>query len=154
MTAQKCEIARCEKIRNTVITKVLAGSSCKECGRYGYESQSTVYLYLITNKNLAQHKIGFGIVGDTQNEGASRLEEYCGQGWSVYGIWHATSKREIYRREKEIFKRVEALANKSTDLISDPMGAWVDGWAESIDAAAISAPEIAKIIEEELKGVQ
>lgn len=150
MVATACDYPRCGKMRSDVIESVITGSNCKECGRYGYDPEEKVYLYLITHPKLVAHKIGFGIIAS----GASRLDEYCKEGWSIYGIWHAIDKREIYRRESAIFRRVEEVANRSVGLINNPMGRWVDGWAESIDASAISALVIAKIIEEELRGIK
>lgn len=143
----QCEISRCDAVLSPFIQEVRVGSSCQECGRYRFFKEESAYLYLLTNPELGLHKIGFGIVKNKLR----KIEDYCQNGWSAFGIWHTTDTKAPLRTEREIFKAVKVAVSAGKPTAVDPMGEWVEGWASSIAASAISLPALVKIIEGEMK---
>lgn len=106
------------------------------------------YLYLLTNVQLGQHKIGIGTVGKDKN----RLQELIQAGWVTNGMWHASDKRKCYQWEKEVFRQLR----ERFDLADPDMPGFVgrsDGhWFESVSAQAISITELSQLISSVVSG--
>lgn len=144
------ELSHCGALLSPIIQEVKVGSNCQECGRYRFFKEESAYLYLLTNPKLNLHKIGFGVVKNK----IRKIEAYCQDGWQAYGIWHTVDKKAPLRVEREIFKAVKVVASAAASNGADPMGKWIEGWASSISASAISLPAIVKIIEHEIKSAK
>lgn len=140
------ECAKCLFLLSPVVEKVLAGDSCRECGRYRFQSSELSYLYLLTHPILRLHQVGIGTVGKDKG----RLKKLLTEGWTAFGIWHG-DQRTTFLWEARIFAAIKKSANFQDSDGVDPMGKWVDTWSESISADAISALEIEKIITKIIK---
>lgn len=136
------DCVRCEKSLVAYLPKVLLGDNCRECGKYAFSFETPAFLYLITSEQLGQYKIGFGRMGKSRD----RLKRDVEAGWSVLALWHTGDEKKALAWEREVFKALKAqLAPLSGD--EDPMGDWVEGWAQSIKAQAISTAAIKKLID-------
>jgi hypothetical protein len=142
MSEPERDCQRCGAVFSQHISTVLCGNSCPECARYAYFSDQLSYLYLLTNAQLKLHKIGIGTVGKDKN----RMEQLISEGWTAHGLWHDGSTRKVFSWEQEIFTQVKARLLSDGREIADFTGRWEKNWSESIDAAAISVLEIAKLI--------
>lgn len=140
----KCE--KCLFMLSPVVEKVLAGSSCRECGRYRFESSEPSYLYLLTHPTLKLHQVGIGTI----EKDKGRLEKLLKEGWIAFGIWHG-DQRTTFLWERKVFAQIKKIVSGKDSQGEDPMGKWVDTWSESISADAIGAPEIEKIISKIIK---
>jgi hypothetical protein len=129
-----------------VVEKVLAGNSCKECGRYRFDPSEPSYLYLLTHPTLKLHQVGIGTIGKDKG----RLDKLLKEGWLAFGIWHG-DQRTTFLCEKKVFAQIKKIVSDKDSQGADPMGKWVDTWSESISADAISASEIEKIISKIVK---
>lgn len=135
----QCE--KCVAMLSTIVEKVVAGDSCRECGRYRFKSSEPSYLYLLTHPILRLHQVGIGTVGKDKG----RLEKHLKDGWIAFGIWHG-DQRTTFLWEVRIFAAIKKSLYLQEPQGIDPMGKWVDTWSESISADAISASEIASLI--------
>lgn len=142
MTDISTECEKCWARFSPVVEKVVAGNSCRECGRYSFERSVPSYLYLLTHPTLRLHKVGIGTFGKDKG----RLEQLFADGWVVFGIWHGEQKM-TFLWEKKIFAEIIKVVSPQKSAEVEPFGKWVDTWSESISADAITAPEISKIIE-------
>ena len=88
------------------------------------------------------HKIGFGRMGKERN----RLRTYVDAGWLVQGMWHAADEKKVLSWERQIFASLRAKFKELESTEADPMGKWVEGWAESVSADAIAGEEIEAMI--------
>lgn len=139
VTSTQCE--ECLFMRSPVVEKVLAGNSCKECGRYRFVPSEPSYLYLMTHPTLKLHQVGIGTIGKDKG----RLDKLLKEGWLAFGIWHG-DQRTTFLYEKKVFAQIKKIVSGKNFQGVDPMGKWVDTWSESISADVISASEIEKII--------
>lgn len=136
------DCSKCGAVLTQYIPKVPCGSSCHECGRYGYFADQPSYLYLLTNQHLKLHKIGIGTVGNAKD----RMQQLITAGWLVHGLWHESSKRKTFQWEREVFKELKEKLLLAESDTSGTMGKWERSWSESVNAEAISVSEIAKLI--------
>ena len=141
MTVINTQCEKCLFMLSPVVEKVLAGNSCKECGRYRFDPNELSYLYLLTHPTLKLHQVGIGTIGKDKG----RLEKLLKEGWIAFGIWHG-DQRTTFLYEKKVFAQIKKIVSGKDSPGADPMGKWVDTWSESISADAISVQEIAKII--------
>lgn len=88
------------------------------------------------------HKIGFGRMGKERN----RLRTYVDAGWLVQGMWHAADEKKVLSWERQIFASLRAKFKELESTEADPMGKWVEGWADSVNADAIAGEEIEAMI--------
>lgn len=147
MPAIHSECNRCSALVSPIVEKVLAGDSCKECGRYSFKAGLPSYLYLLTHPTLKLHQIGIGTVGKDKD----RLAKLLIDGWIAFGIWHG-DRRTTFLWEKKIFTAIKKILTPRQNDGVAPFGKWVVTWSESISAEAISASEIEKIIAKVIKG--
>ena len=140
----QCE--KCLSMLSSVVERVRAGDSCRECGRYRFQSNEPSYLYLLTHPILKLHQVGIGTIGKDKG----RLEKLLKEGWVAFGIWHG-DKGKTFQWEKKVFALLKERLQPVGASVPDPMGTWVGTWAESISADAISASEIEKIISKIIK---
>ena len=141
MTGISTECGKCPFWISSVVEKVLAGDSCKECGCYRFDPDEPSYLYLLTHPTLKLHQVGIGTIGKDKG----RLDMLLKEGWIAFGIWHG-DQRTRFLQEKKVFAQIKEIVSGKDSQGEDPMGKWVDTWSESISADAISVKEIAKII--------
>jgi hypothetical protein len=137
---------KCNDLLTSYIPTVTAGSKCLECTSYRHHSDEPFFLYFITNTQLNKHKIGIGTAG-AEN---SKLAQLLGGGYITYGIWHHSDKKKTYEWEGNVFKEI-ALFLKEDKEKPVVMGPWVRNWSEYILVSAISAQQIAKIINKIVK---
>lgn len=138
------DCAKCDKVLTAQIQKVACGSDCRECGRYSYLPSQPAYLYLLTNPDLEEHRIGIGSVARDKN----RIQELISQGWIAHGLWHDENKRRTFQWEREIFKQLQnrvVTAGPETPYI---LGKSDRHWVETVSAKSISAAELATLISE------
>lgn len=140
------DCVRCKKSLVAYLPKVALGDNCRECGKYAFSFEEPAFLYLIFNEQLGEYKIGFGKMGKNRD----RLKRDVEAGWSVLTLWHTSDEKKALAWEREVFKALKAqLASSNND--DDPMGKWVEGWAESIRADSITPIEIRQIIDRVVK---
>lgn len=124
------------------------GKTCHECGRYSYNGDQPSYLYLLTNQDLQLYKIGIGTV-DKDKDYLKHLVE---SGWRVYGLWHDADKRETFKWEREIFKKLEARIVEAEEGSLGFVGRRDRDWVESISASVISERALADLISAVVSG--
>lgn len=100
------------------------------------------YLYLLTNKQVGQHKIGIGTVGKDKN----RLQQLTQSGWEVQGLWHADDKHKTFNWEKEVFRHLKARFDLASPDVPGFVGRSDGHWFEGVSAQAISVTELAQLI--------
>lgn len=100
------------------------------------------YLYLLTNAQLGQHKIGIGTVGKDKN----RLQELIQAGWAIHSMWHASDKRKSYQWEKEVFRELKERFELAGPDLPGFIGRSDGHWFEGVSAQAISITELAQLI--------
>lgn len=100
------------------------------------------YLYLLTNVQLGQHKIGIGTVGKDKN----RLQELTQSGWEVQGLWHADEKHKTFKWEKEVFRQLKERFELAGPDLPGFIGRSDGHWFEGVSAQAISITELAQLI--------
>lgn len=88
------------------------------------------------------HKIGFGRMGKERN----RLRAYVDAGWLVQGMWHEADEKKVLSWERQIFALLREKFKELESTEADPMGKWVEGWADSVSADAIAGEEIEAMI--------
>jgi hypothetical protein len=133
---------KCGAILTEQIQKVACGNNCHECGRYAYLAEEPSYLYLLTNPSIGLHKVGIGTVGKDNG----RLQELIQEGWSVYGIWHASEKRRTFRWERAVFKELQVRIAMNKSENSGLVGRSDKHWVESISSQIISVLVVAELI--------
>lgn len=143
MNFQSLDCANCGQCLSSFIERVCGAGNCLECGKYRYQSHQPAYLYLISHTEKKLHKIGFGRMGKEKN----RLRTYVDEGWSVQGMWHAADEKKVLGWERQIFASLREKFRELESTEVDPMGKWVEGWADSVSAHAISVKEIEVMIE-------
>lgn len=148
MSDTKSDCPKCGAILTSYLPKLVCGENCKECGKYAYPADQPSYLYLLTNKELAQHKIGISTVGKDKD----LLQNLISQGWLVHGIWHESDKRKTFQWEREVFKQIKSKLSAQDQQRPDLMGRWDRSWSESVSASFISVTEIEKIITKIIAG--
>lgn len=144
ITSTTCE--KCQACVSLVVEKVVAGNSCRECGRYRFESGDLSYLYLLTHVGLKLNKVGIGTVDKDRGQ----LEQLLKDGWIAFGIWHG-DQRKTFLWEKKIFAELKRFLDSEGSAEIEPFGTWVDTWSESISTEAISVTDIEKIISKIIK---
>ena len=137
---------KCNDLLTLYIPTVTAGSKCLECTSYRYHPDEQAFLYLITNTQLNKHKIGIGLAGAENSKVAQLLSD----GYITYGIWHHGDKKKTYEWEGKVFKQIASHLGENKDAPA-LMGPWVRDWSEYILVSAISAEQIAKIINKVVK---
>lgn len=100
------------------------------------------YLYLLTNVQLGQHKIGIGTVGKDKN----RLQQLIEAGWSNHGMWHASDNGKTFQWEKEVFRQLKVRFDLAGPDSPGFVGRSDGHWFEGVSAQAISVAELAQLI--------
>lgn len=106
------------------------------------------YLYLLTNVQLGQHKIGIGTVGKDKN----RLQELIHAGWANHGMWHASDKRKCYQWEKEVFRQLKVRFDVTDPDVPGFIGRSDGHWFEGVSAKAISTKELSDLMSTVVSG--
>lgn len=115
---------------------VRTGGGCRFCAPHGFQLDKPGFVYLVTHPALGAHKVG--IAGDA----TKRLEILSKGGWLLYKRLHFTDGTHAYAVEQEIIRWWRE------DLLLPPFLAQSDGWTETVDAEALSLPEIwRKVVE-------
>lgn len=108
------------------------------------------YLYLLTNVQLGQHKIGIGTVGKDKN----RLQELIEAGWALHSMWHASDKRKSYQWEKEVFKQLKVRFDLASPDVPGFVGRSDGHWFEGVSAQGISINELSHLMSTVVSGAE
>lgn len=146
MEATHQDCTKCGAILTEYIPTVACGNSCNECGKYAYAADEPSYLYLLTNVQLGQHKIGIGTVGKDKN----RLQELIEAGWALHSMWHAVDKGQTFQWEKEVFKQLQAQFDSAG--ASGFIGRSDGHWFEGVSAQAISITSLSHLMSTVVSG--
>lgn len=103
---------------------------CRYCSVTGYKYAEPAFVYLISHPALSAHKIG--IAGMTSR----RLDLHRGRGWQVYATLSFETGHDAFVVEQSVLSWIR------NDLHLPPYLADCDGWTESVDAEAISLPQL------------
>jgi len=142
----KCKCLNCGLDANPRWSDLRQGQGgCSNCADYGLNYQMPGYLYLITHKEFASHKIGIANNYKTRKVD-DRMYRHQKQGWTLYEKKNFPTVQEAANIETGILKWLRMEVGLDLHLISSQMPQ--GGWTETVDASEIDLPTIWAKVEE------
>lgn len=131
----RCRCESCGEEVDSRLSVVLSGGGCGQCADSGFKTDRPSLVYLLTHNDWGAHKIGVA------NVGSGRLDKHRLRGWTVVAT-HDCLGADALRIERCV------LSWWRDDLGCEPFLRDVDGWTETVDAAAVSTNEVWAFVEQ------
>ena len=103
-------------------TTTTAPTGCPKCGKYGFDSTSKGFLYLVENSDLSMYQIGITNTPDR------RLKEHQKTGWELLEMRGPMDGHLTQQWETAILRMLKA---KGADLSNSKIAGKFDGYSEA-----------------------
>ncbi len=123
-------------------TATTAPTGCPKCGKYGFDSTSKGFLYLVKNSELSMYQVGITNAPDR------RLKEHQKTGWELIELRGPMDGHLTQQWETAILRMLKA---KGADLSNDKIAGKFDGYSEAWSKSTFevsSIKELMKLTEE------
>jgi hypothetical protein len=137
---------KCEYKWSSKPVHISLGSGCPNCAKGGIKPNIPGYIYLISHSELNAYKVG--IANSAKAKLNDRLYHHNLRGWSLIRRWDFEESKIIQLVEKNVFHEIrkEMQIPPYLSKLEMPVG----GWTETICSDAISASEIASLIDTQI----
>ncbi len=106
------------------------GTSCRFCAEHGFDYGAPGLVYVVTHPARGAHKVGIAAVD------SDRLAVHRRSGWQVYRTLRFDRGEEAFRVEQGVLRWLR------DELGLPPYLADGIGWTETVDADAVSLPDL------------
>ena len=138
----KCSKGHIYKAAVSRRTTSSSATGCPKCGKYGFDSTSEGYIYLLTNDDLDMNQIGI------TNNLDRRIKEHRKRGWKLLEHRGPMDGHLTQQWETAILRMLKA---KGADLSNDKIAGKFDGYSEAWSQSTFevkSIQELMKLTEE------
>jgi hypothetical protein len=114
-----------------------AGTGCPTCGKYGFSSAKSSWMYLLTQPHLKMLQIGI------TNDVDRRIGEHVRKGWEIIEIRGPMDGHLTQQWETAILRMLKA---KGADLSNDKIAGKFDGYSEAWSKSTFEVKSIKELM--------